>query len=746
MAMRRGAENDAAEVPQRRPRLPDAFQQEERETLRKYEKMEERVRKILTASCEKISHLFHLKDMPEHLAYLRDRITTLSSKLNFEPIYIGLFGSSGAGKSTLLNTILHKRFFLPVSGTRACTSCQVQISTCGSREYRAKIFLLSNEEWMDEVRSLLAFLETDREADENDSDKDHAVRALQAVYGEGAENRTYDELVKAKPAITIPHSRVIDLKTAEAEVLSQELDPYIRNLEGNEGPGEGGAALHKEQTRLWPLIKYVQVTLPASDFVPEGVIFVDIPGTGDSNKKRDEMWKESILQCTSIWVIADVERVDGARAHENMLKEAITACMIGKCSDITFVVTKMDKISREEYMRDHPNAPKDLSTHDAILETKKDLKTRKKRAIRHKMEMRLPSDTEVVEKADLVFTVSAKEYWNPTVLTIEETEISMLRDQIRKLCLNVRRNQLQERMREILVIFSLVDVFHTMQLNPGPAPHQDRLNAFVSTKIQKLEKTAQDIFKEMDLLLTNGVKSAQNSHRKKIENIFAIGEKSKGFYRTLKAVCRRNGVYVSRVFHRININRSLAEPIYAAIEMTFANIFRKQMLTRKSLQAAINGFSTVVKGEFMVFARDTNMNESKLQFLLQETDIIMRALEREILLKKKAIYESLELSIQSTLTPYYQEAEKISGKDTYKQIKSILTKSIEVEVQQEMFKKAKERMMSQFRELTEQMSTKLSKDFLGMLSVIFSQCDTPVSVLPDLQEEYQEILDMLKNL
>lgn len=48
---------------------------------------------------------------------------------------------------------------------------------------------------------------------------------------------------------------------------------------------------------------------------------------------------------------------------------------------------------------------------------------------------------------------------------------------------------------------------------------------------------------------------------------------------------------------------------------------RKQMLTRKSLQAAINGFSTVVKGEFMVFARDTNMNESKLQFLLQEVSV-----------------------------------------------------------------------------------------------------------------------------
>lgn len=62
-----------------------------------------------------------------------------------EPLYIGLFGSSGAGKSTLLNTILGKRFFLPVSGTRTCTSCQVHVSVCRSKHYEAKIFLLSDE-------------------------------------------------------------------------------------------------------------------------------------------------------------------------------------------------------------------------------------------------------------------------------------------------------------------------------------------------------------------------------------------------------------------------------------------------------------------------------------------------------------------------------------------------------------------------------------------------------------------------
>lgn len=79
---------------------------------------------------------------------------------------------------------------------------------------------------------------------------------------------------------------------SQAEDLSNELDPYIRNQDGLEGVELVGSPQCSEQMRLWPLIKQVQVTLPPSDLVPEGVIFVDIPGTGDANKKRDEMWKE----------------------------------------------------------------------------------------------------------------------------------------------------------------------------------------------------------------------------------------------------------------------------------------------------------------------------------------------------------------------------------------------------------------------------------------------------------------------
>lgn len=74
----------------------------------------------------------------------------------------------------------------------------------------------------------------------------------------------------------------------QAGELSVKLDPYIRT-QRRDLDGESA------QTQIWPLIKHVEVTLPKSELIPEGVVLVDIPGTGDFNSKRDEMWKKVIL-------------------------------------------------------------------------------------------------------------------------------------------------------------------------------------------------------------------------------------------------------------------------------------------------------------------------------------------------------------------------------------------------------------------------------------------------------------------
>lgn len=74
----------------------------------------------------------------------------------------------------------------------------------------------------------------------------------------------------------------------QAGELSVKLDPYIRT---HRRDLDGESA----ETQIWPLIKHVEVTLPKSEMIPEGVVLVDIPGTGDFNSKRDEMWKKVIL-------------------------------------------------------------------------------------------------------------------------------------------------------------------------------------------------------------------------------------------------------------------------------------------------------------------------------------------------------------------------------------------------------------------------------------------------------------------
>lgn len=74
----------------------------------------------------------------------------------------------------------------------------------------------------------------------------------------------------------------------QAGELSVKLDPYIRTKRRDWDE-------ESAETQIWPLIKHVEVTLPKSELIPEGVVLVDIPGTGDFNTKRDEMWKKVIF-------------------------------------------------------------------------------------------------------------------------------------------------------------------------------------------------------------------------------------------------------------------------------------------------------------------------------------------------------------------------------------------------------------------------------------------------------------------
>lgn len=60
---------------------------------------------------------------------------------------------------------------------------------------------------------------------------------------------------------------------------------------------------------------------------------------------------QTIDKCSVIWVISDIERASGGKAHEDLLNESIKACQRGFCRDIALVVTKTDKLQLQEYLR-----------------------------------------------------------------------------------------------------------------------------------------------------------------------------------------------------------------------------------------------------------------------------------------------------------------------------------------------------------------------------------------------------------
>ena len=53
------------------------------------------------------------------------------------------------------------------------------------------------------------------------------------------------------------------------------------------------------EVKYWPLVKCVTVRVPKKDLL-QHVTLVDLPGTGDRNKSRDEMWKEVIYTHPSL--------------------------------------------------------------------------------------------------------------------------------------------------------------------------------------------------------------------------------------------------------------------------------------------------------------------------------------------------------------------------------------------------------------------------------------------------------------
>ncbi|XP_047712890.1 nuclear GTPase SLIP-GC isoform X2 [Prionailurus viverrinus] len=704
-----------------------AFPSVEQSALKEYEKLESRTRRVLSNTYQKLIHSVFLDDsIPNGVKYLINRLLALIEKPSLDPIYIGLFGSTGAGKSSLINAIIQQAMFLPVSGESICTSCIVQVSSGCCEQYEAKIHLLSDQEWKEELKNLTKLLHRTEELDREEADAwdrddavEEAIWKLQMLYGNGAERKNYEELLRAKPKGKIPTSRIITLKAEEAEELSVKLDPYIRT---HRRDLDGESA----ETQIWPLIKHVEVTLPKSEMIPEGVVLVDIPGTGDFNSKRDEMWKKTIDKCSVIWLISDIERVSGGRAHEDLLNESIKACQRGFCRDVALVVTKTDKLHLLEYLRERKVGNQAIqSQREAVLERNEVIKLQRNRILKEKLKRKLPADSKVLEASDLVYTVSAQEYWQQALLTEEETEIPKLRGYIRKRLLDKKRRMVTKYVTEAFGLLLLTDSFNCMENLPNEFLHMSGLRRFVEEKIQLLEKVIDQCFAHIKQPLQEGVRNAKASYRRILGTCLVRSRGNQGFHQTLKAVCLKNGIYASRTLARIDLNEAITQPIYDQIDPVFGGIFRAGKPTGSALLPHVEAFKHSLQEKMMEIGIRSGWkyDSDKKSFLIQEISAILGGLEDYILRKKRRIYESLTTSVQSDLKACYEEAAQIAGKKACERMKDVIRRGVDRQVAEGMFERAQERMQHQFQQLKNGITEKVKGSIATMLTLASSQGD-----------------------
>ncbi|KAM5308190.1 nuclear GTPase SLIP-GC isoform 1-T5 [Glossophaga mutica] len=727
-----------------------AFPSVEQSALKEYEKLESRTRRVLSNTYQKLIQSVFLDDsIPNGVKYLINRLLTLIEKPPLDPIYIGLFGSTGAGKSSLINAIIQQAMFLPVSGESICTSCVVQVSSGCCEQYEAKIHLLSDQEWKEELKNLTKLLHRTEElgreeADEWDRDDavEEAIWKLRTLYGDGAERKSYEALLRAKPKGKIPTSRIITLKAEEAGELSVKLDPYIRTKR-RDWDGESA------ETHIWPLIKHVEVTLSKSELIPEGVVLVDIPGTGDFNSKRDEMWKKTIDKCSVIWVISDVERVSGGRAHEDLLNESLKACQRGFCRDVALVVTKADKLHLPEYLRERKVGKQAIqSQREAVLERNEMIKLQRNRILKEKLKRKLPTDSKALGASDLVYTVSAQEYWQQALLTEEETEIPKLREYIRKRLLDKKRRMVTKYVTEAFGLLLLTDSFNCPENPPNEHLHMSGLRRFVEEQVQLLEKAIDQCFAHIAQPLHEGVRNARTSYRRILGACLVRSRGNQGFHQTLKAVCLKNGIYASRTLPRIDLNEAITQPIYDQIDPVFGGIFRAERSTGSALMPHIDTFKHSLQEKMTEIGirNGWKYDNYKKSFLIQEISAILGGLEGYVLRKKRRIYESLTTSVQNDLKPCYEEAAQITGKKACEKMKDVIRRGVDRQVAEGMFERAQERMQHQFQQLKNGITEKVKGSIATMLTLASPQGDGLYKELADVGSEYKEMEKLHRSL
>ncbi|KAM4535927.1 nuclear GTPase SLIP-GC-like isoform 2-T3 [Fundulus diaphanus] len=608
--------------------------------------------------------------------FLRNKIRDLETD---KRELVGVFGETGAGKTSLINAVIEERTLLPSGDIAACTSVMIKVeANMSNTNYEAHIEFITKEEWKDELWSINQYHgETAEQTKYEDDDYQDVAEKMSAFYGEEWEKKSYEQLMDNKNFKEIPEflqstTKILACETAME--LSAKIIKYTRT-DSKRGACNGIKRWY------WPLVKCVTVRVPHNSFL-QHVTLVDLPGNGDRNKSRDAMWKGIVGQCSTVWVVTEINRAAADRDSWEILKSVSSLIGNGgECSSIHFICTKSDIIGEST---DHS-----ADVQASILERNMDAKE----AVRKEYNKLNKTKKHFSDDCFKVFTVSSKEFLKQTVLSEENTEIPKLQDVLQKL--NDRHSEALNYVSGAHGILSLIQgaKLTKPKNNKDVCKELERNMVLHLDPVKKAMEEACQVFKKR---LSEGVEKSEKQCEKMLHNFLFWGKNGRGFHRTLKSVVKNGGVYKTQKGKEINLNRKLTSFLTDSIDEEFRKTFPNE---RKGgpFNGTLNNFSLDTESLKQKY-EDVQL---QLRFLKTEEDNIKLKLNTRIRDQKKIIYNSLTQTIEEFMEECYKTAAGFSGDGMLGKMRETLTKHV-YESKDTMFVKAKDVMMNHLLSLREE--------------------------------------------
>ncbi|XP_046901733.1 nuclear GTPase SLIP-GC-like isoform X2 [Hypomesus transpacificus] len=687
----------------------------------------------------------HANTNTEFMNFIRHIMADLLKK-TIQKTTIGVFGKTGDGKSSLINAILDEEELLPTGTLDACTSVIIQVEAgAESDQYTATIEFISEQAWENELKSLLGFLAEPWQRDESICKM--AEDKIEALYGKNATAKSFDELMKDDRSTVIAALLSLTTKTisnVQASDLSEEIRPYTQHHESDLG-------------RLyWPVVKTVRIKVPDHKELLQNIVLVDLPGNGDCNQTRDEMWKSMLRECTDVWVVSDINRAASDKAAWEILKSSITDMVQGgACTGISFICTKTDHMDPQSYMRS-------LRLNNEDLQITADNESEKKlKCIQHRNNMAKNRVKNRVKQAFekqgqlqkyympsiSVFTVSSLEFCSKEpYLTQEDTEIQLLRDVLRRFNHSHTNRVATQYFTRATGILSLIQTSkdNNEEMNKDKAKLHSELKKKLDDELKCLwVKHLEPCYNELEKYLSDGVNKSETKcaeiTKKNVD--VPAGKDGRGHHQTLSALCRNEGYLRSRYGETRDMNKSLAEIMYESINGKFNAFFPNEGETSLSVREKVEQFSVCSIRFTEGYSNPAAMTHI-LRFLKAEEAKLKDLIYIDIAQQKKKIYASIIDTIKEEMLPGYNKAVKCFGPGSMTEKQRVLIQHTE-SLKHTMFNKAKNRTLDLFKDLTELIKTKLRKYILEAMAHALTESNFPFSL--DVSADIRE-LEMLSAL